>query len=229
MKGLVCGIFYATKKGAPMVAVSDAELTPELGLVGDRYGKGKGSWSTPGKKHRQISLITMEAIRALDRGKPQGAPRTIQPGETRRNIITAGIDLNQLVGKNFRVGDDVVLRGTKLCDPCQRPTRLVGKRRFDFAKAFENKGGLCAEVITGGRISETDEIVELPEEVIRHCHIILMRNGSHQECGGTISSSSIGRPFSPSSTRTGGPPEPPLFGYAHCDRCYVIYTYGRLS
>jgi MOSC domain-containing protein YiiM len=228
MTGIVCGIFYAKTKGGPMLAISDAELTPELGVVGDRYGLGKGSWSTPGKKHRQVSLITMEAIRAIDR-KPQGAPRTIQPSETRRNIITSGIDLNQLVGKEFRIGDDVVLRGTKLCDPCERPAKLAGKPKFDFAKVFENKGGLCAEVIKGGRISDSDDIVELPEEVIRRCHMMVLRNGKVQECGGAIGSASIGRPFSPSSTRIGGPPEPPLFGYAHCQECGVMYVRGKSS
>lgn len=229
MTGIVCGIFYAKTKGGPMLAISDAELTPELGVVGDRYGIGKGSWSTPGKKHRQVSLITMEAILALDRGKPQGAPRTIQPSETRRNIITSGIDLNLLVGKEFRIGDDVVLRGTKLCDPCERPAKLAGKPKFDFAKAFESKGGLCAEVIKGGRISESDDVVELPEEVVRKCHIIVLRSGSFQECGGTIELTNIPRPFSPSSTHIGGPPEPPLFGYASCEKCGVMYVHGKSS
>lgn len=72
-------------------------------------------------------------------------------------------------------------------------------------------------------------MTELPEEVVPTCHLMVSRNGGHQECGGTIVSAAVGRPFSSSSTRIGGPPEPPLFRYAYCESCGVMYVPGASS
>lgn len=140
-----------------MQEVIEVFASREFGLAGDRYGMGLGSWSTPGRTHRQVSLIEMEAIIAAS----IGLAHPFLPIDTRRNIITLGIDLNALVGKEFSFGS-ARLRGTKLCDPCDRPAILAGRRGDDrklFAKVFENRGGLCAEVIGDGLIRIGNPIV----------------------------------------------------------------------
>ncbi|MBI4134553.1 MAG: MOSC domain-containing protein [Candidatus Sungbacteria bacterium] len=142
-----------------METVHEVYASRASGLEGDRYGQGRGSWSTTGRTHRQVSLIAEEAIGAANRE----LDRPFEASETRRNILTRGIDLNVLAGRTFRIGG-ARLRGTKLCAPCQRPAKLAGEEALGvaFAEAFEDRGGLCAEVIEDGLIRTGDEIV--PEE-----------------------------------------------------------------
>jgi MOSC domain-containing protein YiiM len=83
----------------------------------------------------------------------------LAPGESRRNITTRGIRLNDLVGKEFRIGD-VRARGTKLCEPCTHLEALTGK---PLIKPLTHRAGLRADLLTSGRISVGDPIeVEQP-------------------------------------------------------------------
>lgn len=157
MSGGIVQIFICPVKGQPMQEVTEIFASREFGLAGDRYGMGRGSWSTPGRTHHHISLIEMEAIIAAS----IGLMNPFFPIETRRNIITLGIDLNALVGKEFSFGG-ARLRGTKPCDPCDLPAILAGRKENDrklFPMVFENRGGLCAEVIEDGLIRIGDMIV----------------------------------------------------------------------
>ena len=158
MQGKVVSIFVCPVKGHPMEEVTEVYASRETGLTGDRYGLGAGSWS---RAHnittRQISLIAAEAITAAN----ERLPTSILPIETRRNILVEGVDLNALVDKVFSIGE-VQLRGTKLCEPCERPAFLAGRNveeRQLFPIAFDNQGGLCAEVVVDGVIHSNDPVV----------------------------------------------------------------------
>ena len=76
------------------------------------------------------------------------------PSDTRRNILTEGIDLNALVGVEFVFGS-IVFRGTELADPCHRPSALIQK--MGFKAVFEGRGGLRAEPLTDGELCIGDE------------------------------------------------------------------------
>lgn len=157
MAGRVIQIFICPVKGQPMEEVIEVFASRKMGLSGDRYGMGQGSWSTWGKIHRQVSLIACEAIQAANKE----LLRPYMAIETRRNIATCGVDVNSLVGKEFSIGQ-ARLRGTKLCDPCERPAFLAGRRsdeRTLFPIAFYYRGGLCAEVIGDGFIRISDLII----------------------------------------------------------------------
>lgn len=160
MQGRVTQIFICPVKGQPMQEATEVWANRETGLAGDRYGIGQGSWSTPGTTHRQVSLIAREAITVANSELPDPFISFL-PIETRRNILTHGVDLNSLVGKEFSIGQ-ARLRGTKLCDPCERPPTLLGRGRDErqlFAVVFANRGGLCAEVVADGLIRGGDSIV----------------------------------------------------------------------
>ena len=158
MSGKVIQIFVCPTKGRPMEEVTEVRASREAGLEGDRYGLGKGAWSTPDNiTSRHVSLIAHEAIEKANREFSE----PFLPSETRRNIVTSGVDLNSLVDKEFSIGQ-TRLRGTELCDPCTRPAILAGKGSAVgkvFAAAFDNQGGLYAEVITDGLIRVGDSIV----------------------------------------------------------------------
>ena len=80
-------------------------------------------------------------------------------GQSRRNIVTRGVALNHLVGKEFSIGA-VVLRGTRLCDPCAHMEKLTVKGAM---RGLIHRGGLRAEIIAGGVIRIGDPIVVLED------------------------------------------------------------------
>jgi MOSC domain-containing protein YiiM len=151
----IVAIFIAPEAGAPMEEVAEVEVGIEFGLNGDRYGAGRGSWSTPGKTHRQVSFIEYEVLSSAQ-------PFTLS--DARRNIVTYGIKLNDQIGKEIRVRGpqwktSVSFRGTKLCEPCERP-RVLGLKKVSFVKAIGGQlnGGLCATVISNGVIRVGQDI-----------------------------------------------------------------------
>lgn len=130
----VC-FFVCADKGLPMERKTTVDFVAGAGIAGDRYCTGNGAWSK-GKRVavRHVSLIATEAIREAN----VSLEVPFLPEETRRNILTEGIDVNDLVGKIFFVGE-VKMRGVELCDPCGRPSQLVKKK--GFMEAYAQKGG----------------------------------------------------------------------------------------
>jgi MOSC domain-containing protein YiiM len=152
MSGQVIDIHITGKAEAPMTAVREVRAVPGRGLEGDRYFQHTGTYSeTPGTG-RDVTLIASEALEHV--AKEYGIE--LAPGESRRNVTTKGIDLNSLVDKEFRVGE-VVLRGMRLCEPCEYVQGLTGKD--GLLKALVHRGGLRADIISGGTIRIGDEIV----------------------------------------------------------------------
>jgi MOSC domain-containing protein YiiM len=100
-----------------------------------------------------VTLIEIEAIEALERD--YGVK--LSPGDARRNIVTRGVALNHLVGKEFRVGE-AVLRGIRLCEPCQHLVRLTGQEKV--LPGLVHRGGLRAQVVKGGVIRVGDAVFQ---------------------------------------------------------------------
>ncbi len=133
-----------------------------VGLSGDRYAKGTGAFSKNIKEtKRQVTLISHDAIESANAVLAHELLPPFLPSETRRNIVVKGIsveELRALVGKTFKIGE-VSMRGVEECVPCQRPSKLSGKQWFK--KMFENGGGLCVEILTGGTIKTGDRVSTL--------------------------------------------------------------------
>lgn len=140
-------IFIAAARGAPMQELADVEALAEIGLAGDRYTALKYR----GSPDKQLTLIEWENILAFN--EQVGA--TMTPDAPRRNLVTSGVRLNDLVGARFRVGP-VLVQGLELCEPCS----LMKKRSHPEAiRFFRNKGGLRAQVLDGGVIVRGAAIV----------------------------------------------------------------------
>lgn len=135
----------------------DAQVVPAVqvkagnGIVGDRFF----SRSTQ-HPERNITLIEAEAVEAvaaeLALPIPVSAPR--------RNVVTRGLRLNELVGCTFTVGP-VTLRGIELCEPCVvlgRQLETATCSRDAIIRAFLRRGGLRATIVTSGVIREGDVI-----------------------------------------------------------------------
>ena len=150
--GVVEGIYVAPAKEAPMRSVTAATAVPDRGLVGDRYEAKAGTFTPVTDRLRgyDLTLIEREVLDGLT--LPDG--RGVTPEESRRNILTSGIDLNALVGQEFRIGAVRAL-GQRLCEPCVHLQRLT---RPGVVVALVHKGGLRADVIGGGEVKVGDRI-----------------------------------------------------------------------
>ena len=113
--GELVAIFVAPIAGAAMEARDEVDAIAGAGLAGDRYCAAAGTYSGRrlGDPQRAVTLIEREAVAAA-RAEAQ---LTLDEAETRRNLVTAGVPLNHLVGRTFRVGR-VRLRGVDLAEPC---------------------------------------------------------------------------------------------------------------
>jgi len=136
-----------------MHAVERIRAIAGVGLEGDRYAAGAGQWSPNTKVDRHVTLIAGEEVDRL----ADSFGIFLEPGETRRNVTTRGIDVNALVGRRFRIGD-VECEGTRLCEPCQYLTDLVGQ---PILEPLVHRAGLRARIHTGGEIAVGAEVVAL--------------------------------------------------------------------
>ena len=109
--GTIESIYIAPKATAPTVSVSEVVAIPGVGLEGDRYALRQGTFFKP-EPDFELTLIEAEAIEALMRDYNVD----LAPGEARRNLVTRGIALNHLVGRDFQIGA-VKAHGIRLCEP----------------------------------------------------------------------------------------------------------------
>jgi MOSC domain-containing protein YiiM len=145
--GRLVAIYVAVGAGAPMEAREHVGATAGVGLDGDRYANGTGTYSGTGRGARDVTLIERESIDAVR--SPDDSGVEVREDETRRNLVTEGVSLNHLVGRTFRVGD-VRMRGVRLSEPClylEQHTGLAGVHA-----AFVHRGGLRAEVLDDGEL-----------------------------------------------------------------------------
>ena len=139
--GSVVSIHLAPANGAPTFPVSEVEAVAGAGLEGDRHYRPVGEQ----EPKDELTLIQQESLDALARDHGIA----LEPGEHRRQVVTAGVPLNDLVGKEFQVGS-VRLRGIKLNEPCKYLEDLT--RRPGLIKGLVHRGGIRAQILVGGTI-----------------------------------------------------------------------------
>ena len=148
--GEVVSLHITPDRETPTSSVESVRAVPGRGLDGDRYFFARGTYSDRPGPWREITLIELEAIEALARDNEL----RITPGEARRNVVTRGVPLNHLVGREFLVGQ-VRLRGVRLCEPC---VHLEGLTRRGVLSGLLHRGGLRAQILTEGEIRVGDSI-----------------------------------------------------------------------
>jgi len=151
--GKLLAIAIARQAKGPMERVESIGVVEGEGLCGDRYGTGTGAAQFKGRRkpENEVTLIAREAIEAAN----DEFNYTIEHLDTRRNLFTDGVPLNELVGKSFRIGQTVRLKGLELCEPCG----YLEKRTFTGIKAaLKHRGGLRCCVVEGGEIRAGDKI-----------------------------------------------------------------------
>ena len=152
MSATVREIYTTSTPGTPLYPVPEATLEAGKGLVGDRYHKGAGTFSAKlfGKPDSEITLIESEEIERFN----QSEGVSTSAGEFRRNIVTSGVRLNDLVGRQFTVGA-AVLEGIRLCEPCSHLAKLAGPA---ILRGMVHRAGLRARIVTGATVRPGDRI-----------------------------------------------------------------------
>lgn len=150
MTGTLREIWRTPTTAAPMQRVRAAALLAGAGLEGDRYALGGGTWAQYPDLEKQLTLIDAGDVGAVARETGS----TLTPGDTRRNLVTTGLDLPSLVGGWFAVGE-ALLFGMKRCPPCTHLERLTGVK---VIKSMVHRGGINAAVFAGGPIREGDVV-----------------------------------------------------------------------
>jgi MOSC domain-containing protein YiiM len=148
MAGRVERIVIAPAAGADTIEPQSIEALAGRGLAGDRYLLSEAGGEAKGN----VTLIERDAFDHLS-----GFAIELDESELRRNLVVTGIDLNPLVGREFRIGK-VRCRTTELCEPC----RYIEKRTAPgVLKALVGRGGIRAEILDSGTISIGDPVVAL--------------------------------------------------------------------
>ena len=129
----------------PINEVSSINVLANKGVVGDRHFK---EFNDP---YNQLTLIESENIDYYNIKYSLNIPYV----DFRRNIITKGIKLNDLVGKKILIGK-VQLEGIDLCRPCRHLSEVLGHE--NIIKEFLRKGGIRCQILTTSSIKISDEI-----------------------------------------------------------------------
>ena len=145
---IVSNICITSESGQQMEVKQSVEVLANKGILQDRY------FNEINEKDIQITLIESENIEYIN----NSMGTNFLDIDFRRNIITKGIRLNQLVGKKIKVGQ-VTMKVHRLCDPCKYLQDLLSQK--NLVKNLLNKGGLRCEALTDGNISIQDKITIL--------------------------------------------------------------------
>jgi len=156
MSAVVVSIHVASESGARTRELTTAELLPGRGIVSDRH------FDRPDMQPKdELTLIESEEIEALN----SIASLDLEPAESRRNVVTRGVRLNDLVGKEFRIGN-IRLLGIELCEPCAhlatllaRQGRLAALTPSELLRHMAHRAGLRAQILNAGYLKPGDHIL----------------------------------------------------------------------
>ena len=149
--GIVVALFTVDRRAAPMKKVEQLYALAGRGIEGDRYFLSTGTYSKSPEPGRQVTLIKSEVLESLK----NKLEINVKPEESRRNILTQGIEIYDLIGTEFYVGT-VRLRAHRITQPCLYLEKLLDQP--GLYKELWDKGGISCEILSDGVIKERDII-----------------------------------------------------------------------
>ena len=144
--GKVLEIGISENKSSKIVSVNEVEAVKGKGLIGEKHFKEDN------RKRSQITLIEIENINHYNKISGTQIPAI----NFLRNIVTEGIRLNVLVGKEFFIGK-VKVKAHDLCRPCKNLQEFLQQK--NTVKELLYTGGLRCEILSSGKIFINDQII----------------------------------------------------------------------
>lgn len=143
--GLLEQICVAPAAGEPVQLLDSARMVAGRGLEGDRHLEGRGTFPS-GVSGSALTLIQAEVCESFT--------PALEPNEHRRNLVTRGVELGALVGREFTIGA-VRCQGMRLCEPCTVIDRYSSR---PLLRPLVHRGGLRADILGDGEIRLGGEI-----------------------------------------------------------------------
>ena len=143
-------LWTAPEDSAPMEPHESVRCLAGCGIEGDRYCLGTGYY-TP----YDVCEITFVAGEALDHVREEHGI-DLTDGRHRRNVELRDVDVHDLLGQRFRVGD-ATFEGTRPRPPCAHVEDVADEEGVTRALT-EGRGGICADVTEDGTVSVGDEV-----------------------------------------------------------------------
>jgi len=152
--GSIIHIFISPQAGERVQMVDRVTLVAGKGIEGDRYYLGAGTFSEKLKNNpaAELTLIEQEQIDQFNKEHNT----QIHYGDFRRNIVTKGIALNDLVNKTFSIGN-ARLKGLRLCEPCSHLAETLNPLVLPH---LVGRGGLRAQILSTDIIHVGDKIID---------------------------------------------------------------------
>tara|TARA_B100002019_G_C21208616_1_gene568126 strand:- start:99 stop:539 length:441 start_codon:yes stop_codon:yes gene_type:complete len=135
----------SSKNNSPITEMRSIDVLANQGIIGDRH------FSEFNDPYNQLTFIESENIDYYN--TKYGL--NISYLDFRRNVVTKGIKLNDLVGKSFMVGD-VKLEGIDLCRPCRHLSEVLNQN--NIIKEFLRRGGIRCQILSSSTLNVGDEI-----------------------------------------------------------------------
>jgi MOSC domain-containing protein YiiM len=137
------------------IAARRGQLPEPVERVRAHAARGlEGEYHLAPERAEPSDALTLVAAEALE-GLREDTGIELSHAESRRNVLTRGVDLNALVGRRFRVGE-VLCEGVELCEPCMGLARLVDE--FGVLRGLVHRGGLRADLLSDGEIAVGDAV-----------------------------------------------------------------------
>jgi MOSC domain-containing protein YiiM len=152
MAGSIEAIYVARSASEAQRSVNRVELVAGAGIMGDRYYN-----EHPAEPGTNLTLIEAEEIERFNAEHGASAPLHA----SRRNVVTRGVRLNDLVGREFLIGN-VRARGVELCEPCAILGANFATPAVSVAtvvRAFVHRAGLRADLLSSGAVHVGDRVV----------------------------------------------------------------------
>lgn len=142
-RGEIVSLFIAPRAAGPMVSLPQVRALADRGLEGDRFFRE--SWNAANRPDKAVTLIEEETLQraAAELGVE------IPAEKTRRNIVTRGVPLIDLLNKDFTIGE-VRMRGIRLFEPCDHVERVA--EMPGLFQALKHRSGLKAAILSDGLI-----------------------------------------------------------------------------
>lgn len=152
MTNRIIEILIAKEAKEKLFNIDEAQVEKGKGIVGDRYHCEKGTFSEllKEKDDFHITFIEQEEIDAFNEETKLNYSNDI----FRRNIVTKGIKLNDLVGKKFKI-NGIEFVGARLCEPCKYLSLELGE---EFLTKMIHKSGLRAKILSNGSFKVDDKL-----------------------------------------------------------------------